>query len=226
MGARTARTGVIAIALLAIATVTALAARPASAASPQMLLASVEGGRDTIVLDVARLHKWQRVRDWLAAPRGTDPALHAWAAWAQSLRGLPAEARLEAINSRVNTSLRYASDFAVWGVSDYWETPAEVVAKGATDCEGFAIMKLWLAQEAGLASGGLELLVGILQRTGQMHAVLLAGAGDRPMILDVLRPQMMSSNSFMDFRPIVAADLQSLTMFVGGNGTALAVAGF
>ena len=82
MGAGTARTGVIAIALLAIAAVTALAARPAAAASPQMLLASVEGGRDTIVLDVARLHKWQRVRDWLAAPRGTDPALHAWAAWA------------------------------------------------------------------------------------------------------------------------------------------------
>lgn len=227
MGVRTARQGLVAAALLTIAISWGLSTSPAAAASSRLLLASVEGTQDVVVLDVARLQKWQRVRDWLEDPQASaDPALRPWVGWAASLRSLPPEARLDAINRRVNATFRYASDYEIWGVRDYWETPAEVVAKGATDCEGFAIMKMWLARQAGFDPGGLELLVGILSRTAQMHAVLLAGGADRPFILDVLHAELMSTASFRDFRPILAADQASLSLFVSSaSGSLLAGAG-
>jgi predicted transglutaminase-like cysteine proteinase len=127
-------------------------------------------------------------------------------------------ARLDAINQRVNGTIRYATDLEIRGVRDYWETPSEVVAKGATDCEGYAIMKLWLAREAGLGAGDLELLVGILPRTGQMHAVLVAADADGPKVLDMLHPEVMRAAAFLDFRPIVAANQESLQLFVGAMG--------
>jgi predicted transglutaminase-like cysteine proteinase len=224
IGGRTAWQSAAAVAMLAIATFAGFTAKTATAGSPQLLLASFEGSQDLIQLDVERLPKWQRVRDWLVAPQAAaaDPALRPWSDWAKSLRALPAPARLEAINRRVNASFRYATDLEVWGVRDHWVTPAEVVAKGATDCKGFATMKLWLAREAGIDPGDLGLLVGILLRSGQMHAVLLADAGQGPVVLDMLHAEIMPASLYDYFRPILAADLKSLTMLVGKRTVAVA----
>lgn len=215
-GDRAARRGVVAVAALVIAAW--VWAKPAAADSARLLLASFDGAQDVVQVDVGRLPKWQRVRDWLTSrTAAADPALRGWAAWAAGLRSLPVAARLDAINRRVNAGIRYATDLEVWGVRDYWETPSEVVAKGATDCEGFAIMKLWLAQQAGIDAGSLELLVGILTRSGQMHAVLVAGSGDGPMVLDMLHAEMIRAVAYDGFRPLMAADLGALQLFVGGT---------
>jgi predicted transglutaminase-like cysteine proteinase len=225
VGGRTVKRGLLALATMALAAGVGLAAQPAAAGSSQLLLASFEGGQDALQFDVARLPKWQRISEWLATPQeaAADPALRPWATWAAGLRGMAVSARLDAINQRVNSTIRYATDMEVWGVRDYWETPSEVVAQGRTDCEGYAIMKLWLARAAGLDAGDLELLVGILPRTGQMHAVLVAADVDGPKVLDMLHPEVMNASAFTDFRPIVAASQQSLQLFVGalGGGAAM-----
>jgi predicted transglutaminase-like cysteine proteinase len=150
--------------------------------------------------------------DGAAAHR--DPALAGWASWAASLRSVPVAARLDAINRRVNTVFRYAPDLEVWGVRNYWVTPSEVAANGATDCKGFAIMKFWLARLAGLDDNDLALLVGILPSRLRMHAVLLAGANGTPVVLDVLHADVVDIAAFGDFRPLVAADLRGLRLFV------------
>jgi predicted transglutaminase-like cysteine proteinase len=226
IGGRTARQGFTAMAVLAFAAFIAFCASPARAASSQLLLASVEGGQDVVEFNVDRLPKWQRIRDWLVSPTAaaSDPALRPWSAWARSLRNLPVSERLDSINRRVNGSFRYATDLEVWGVRDYWETPSEVVQKGATDCEGFAIMKLWLAREAGVDDGRLKLLVGVLSRSGQMHAVLLTADESGPVVLDVLHPAVMTAAYLGDFRPIAATDLSNVSIFLRARGDSAVLA--
>jgi predicted transglutaminase-like cysteine proteinase len=169
----------------------------------------------TVAADLARLPQWQRVRNWIVDDTGAqrDPALAGWASWAQGLRDRPIGDRLVAINDRVNDSFRYAGDSEVWGERNHWPTPSEVVAKGATDCKGYAIMKLWLARLAGVGDENLKLVVGTLPTTYQMHAVLRVDAGGRPLLLDSLRPTVVVDGT-TDLNPVLTADLQGLELFV------------
>jgi len=204
-------------------------AQSATASSPQLLFANFDASQNTVKLNNARLPKWQRVRDWMVdgAVAHSDPALAGWASWAASLRGLPVAARLDAINRRVNTEIRYATDFEIWGVRNHWGTPSEIVLKGATDCKGFAIMKFWLARLAGLDDGELALLIGILPSTHQMHAVLLVATTGTPVVLDNRHADVVEVGAFGDFRPVVAGDLQGLHLFVAdptGAGRPIEVA--
>ena len=184
------------------------------AASPEVPIAGPGAPQNVVKADIARLPKWRRVRDWLvddATARG-DPALSEWASWAATLRNLPIPARLDAINRRVNAAFRYAGDLEVWGISNYWGTPSEIVAKGATDCKGFVIMKFWLARLAGLDDGDLSLLVGFLAVTQQMHAVLLVVADGTPVVLDSLHADVVDLAGFGNFRPLLTADLRELKL--------------
>jgi predicted transglutaminase-like cysteine proteinase len=194
--------------------------QPAAAGPMPLLLASVAPDQNPVQAPVGRLPKWQRIRDWLEASGAgsSDPALAEWSRWAASLRAEPAMERLSAINLRVNQSFRFASDFEVWGVADYWETPSEVVAKRATDCEGFAIFKYWLARLAGIPDDQLLMMVGILTSTHQMHAVLLAGVADRSYVLDSLTPYVGDVAAFGDFRLLATVDLREVEVFIQGFG--------
>jgi len=213
-----ARAAICAVAALACAPL------PSSAASPSPLIASL-APTDPVEVPTSRLPKWQRIRDWLASASATsDPVLATWTTWAASLRSRPVTERLTAINLRVNQSFRYASDFEVWGVADYWETPTEVVAKQATDCEGFAIFKYWLARLAGIPDQQLIMMVGIIGSTHQMHAVLIAGAAERGYVLDVRTPYVADMATFGDFRLLAAVDLESVKVFIRGSGAAAPVA--
>ena len=108
----------------------------------------------------------------------------------------------------------------IWGVADYWETPSEVIAKQATDCEGFAIFKYWLARIAGIPDDELSMMVGIIGSTRQMHAVLIAGVADHGYVLDVRTPYVVDIATFGDFRLLVTVDLQEIEIFAKGFGGA------
>jgi predicted transglutaminase-like cysteine proteinase len=190
----------------------------AVAGPPSSLIASLAPSQNPAEFDVSRLPKWQRIRDWLTAHDTLDmaePTLVEWATWAASLRGRPEVERLTSINSRVNQAFRYATDMDAWGVADYWETPAEVVSKGATDCEGFAIFKYWLARLAGIPDAELSMFVGTVTRTHQMHAVLVGKIADRGYVLDVLTPYVIDGAAFGDFQLMATVDLQAIDVFVG-----------
>ena len=164
--------------------------------------------------DVGQLPKWQRVRDWLVSGRDhNNPALSPWIAWAQSLRRLPPVQRLILIQGRVNRAFPYATDAEVWGLADYWETPAEVVAKGRTDCEGFAIFKLWLARIAGIDDAGMGILVGVAQDALEVHADLLVRLDGHDIILDNRRSSIVLASLVADFRPLMVLDLEDLHVF-------------
>jgi len=168
----------------------------------------------TALQDVGQLTKWQRVRDWLVSGRDRhSPALSPWIAWAQSLRRLPPVQRLILIQSRVNRAFSYATDAEVWGLADYWETPAEVVAKGRTDCEGYAIFKLWLARIAGIDDAGMGILVGVAQDALEVHADLLVRLDGHDIILDNRRSSIVLAALVANFRPLMVLDLEDLHVF-------------
>jgi predicted transglutaminase-like cysteine proteinase len=204
----------------AIALALCVPLQPSLAAPPSLLIASLAPNQTPVEASISRLPKWQRIRDWLSANSApTDPALAEWASWAAALRARPEAERLTAINSRVNQTIRYATDMEVWGVADYWETPAEIISKRATDCEGSAILKYWLARLAGIPDNELSMFVGIIGSTHQMHAVLVAGFAGRGYVLDVRTPYVVDAATFGDFKLLVTVDLQVVEVYVRGLGS-------
>jgi predicted transglutaminase-like cysteine proteinase len=192
---------------------------PSASGEPGSAVVTRLSDSSAVTTGLDRLPKWQRVRDWIVEDSDDerDPALVGWARWAEGLQDRPMAARLQAINQRVNDGFRYARDPEIWGERNYWPTPSEVVAKGATDCKGFAIMKLWLARLAGIGDADLQLLVGILPVSRQQHAVLRVAAAGHPVVLDSLRPQVLAGLGVDGFRPILAADLRQVEIFVNGS---------
>jgi len=167
------------------------------------------------VQDLSRVPKWLRVRDWLVSGQDRrSPSLLPWIVWAQSLRRLSPLQRVILIQSRVNRAFPYATDPELWGVADYWETPAEVVAKGRTDCEGFAVFKLWLARIAGISDAGTGLLIGVARDAGEIHADLLVRLDGHDFILDNRRSSIVQAALVGDFRPLMVLDLEDVHPFV------------
>ena len=137
-----------------------------------------------------------------------------WTSWANSLRSLHVEARLDAINHRVNSTFPYATDLATWGAPNHWSTPPEVVLKGATDCKGSAVMKFWLAVQAGVDESDLALFVVDLRYTHRMHAVLVANINSKTFVLDSLQDSVSDATALRDYRILLTADLYGLRLFI------------
>lgn len=151
----------------------------------------------------AMFPRWPSVRIYLAnenaAPGGEMGEL---AAWARSLRGEPEMQRLRQINDKVNGLLAYATDSKLWHETDYWESPGEALGRGAADCEGFAIFKMYLAKEAGIPLEQTAVLVGTLGYAREPHAVLGAKVGPHIVALDNKSGAVVTLGSRRDFTPI------------------------
>lgn len=108
---------------------------------------------------------------------------------------------LASLNQRVNHQVAYADDRSTWGRIDRWSTPAELQARGAGDCEDFAIAKYFSLVASGLPASQLriayvELLAVVPGGLSARHMVLVwLPAGDAPggelvldNLLDAVRP--------------------------------------
>jgi len=156
-----------------------------------------------------RFKNWNRVRRFFLDPHNDRfAALRPWVAWARTLRRLPERERLLAIVSRVDSSIAYADDEIVWHRPDYWENPLEVVRQGRTDCEGYVILKMFLAFAAGIDRDRMAIVVGRVPDRGIFHAVLVVRVGAERYLLDNLhRSPMTGIGGSPDFEPIYAVDM-------------------
>jgi len=147
--------------------------------------------------------RWPSVRMYLANENHqSEGAMRELAGWAQSLRGKPELQRLRDINDRVNDLLAYESDAKLWHETDYWESPGEALSRGAADCEGFAILKMYLAKEAGIPLEQTAILVGTLGFAREPHAVLGAKVGPNIVTLDNKSGSIVTLGSRGDFTPL------------------------
>jgi len=173
---------------------------------PSGPIAPLGGGR-LIDAGFQYFPQWDRVRRFILDQRSFRCAeLRQWVTWAASLRGRPARERLAAINARVQARIAYASDAVVWGRPNYWEDPREIVGKGATDCEGFAVFKMFLAIAAGIDRKDMAIVVGQIPSSGVYHAVLVVRVDGEGVVLDSWRRGLRTGDGLIDFAPLYAVD--------------------
>ena len=140
-------------------------------------------------------------RRWRKVANG--PVGAASAAFAAGLSGRSAIAKLEAVNRYVNARVSFVDDIRQYGVVDNWTSAADTLRRGRGDCEDYAIAKMQMLRRAGFAEKDLYLVIlrDALRRTE--HAVLVARADKRLLVLDNGTDRMIDSYEMPDYRPIV-----------------------
>lgn len=132
--------------------------------------------------------------------------------------------KLDEVNKFFNRSILFEDDQTVWGKSDYWATPLEVLWKGAGDCEDFAIAKYFSLKAIGIAPAKLRLTYVKVRIGGphsnlfQAHMVLVyyAAPTAEPLILDNLISEIRPASRRPDLTPIFSFNSEGL--WVAGSG--------
>jgi predicted transglutaminase-like cysteine proteinase len=155
-----------------LATVALAAAAQAAATPPAASQAAPQA-------DVAQLQAAaQRLGGTAAA---AWPALHALLQSVASARPAAADdehARLEAVNRFFNRHVRWRSDAELWGQDDFWATPLQLLARGAGDCEDYAVAKYAALRAAGVPAERLRLVyVEAITAPGAAVPALVAETG-------------------------------------------------
>ncbi len=115
-------------------------------------------------------------------------------------------ARLGEINRAINLAIRPMSDLANYGEVDVWASPLATLARGAGDCEDYAIAKMAALKAAGVRSEDLRLV--ILRETARPedHAVLAVRLNERWLVLDNRMLVMLRDTQVANYRPIFVID--------------------
>ena len=169
-----------------------------------LVLAAADTGR---MEDIARARYGEAVaavvRDWRSLLGDTDT---------DELE------RLARVNTFFNRRLRFDDDSVVWKEPDYWATPLESLARGAGDCEDFAIAKYASLLVAGVPSERLRLIyvrarIGGLQSTlSQAHMVVgyYPTPDAEPLILDNLVSEIRPAGRRPDLFPVFSFTSEGL----------------
>jgi len=123
--------------------------------------------------------------------------------FAQSFKGAAPLKQLEAVNWYVNRRVQFEDDSRRFGRGDVWSSADETLRSGRGDCEDFAIAKMQMLRAAGFSSRDLYLV--ILRDTVRRadHAVLVARASGRMVVLDNGTDELLDTDRVSDYRPIL-----------------------
>jgi predicted transglutaminase-like cysteine proteinase len=163
----------------------------------------------SVVVPVGKLaafEQWGKVRpsagavsEFCAGTFCDSQAGRKLAAVAEKARGLSQVEALKLVNREVNRVIAYRSD-----KGDKWQTLAQSAARGAGDCEDFAIAKMQLLAEIGFAPEQLQFIVLKDTRRQLYHAVLAVHVDGKRYILDNLSNTAASDDIFRTYKPIVS----------------------
>ncbi|MDR1709804.1 MAG: transglutaminase-like cysteine peptidase [Candidatus Accumulibacter sp.] len=156
-----------------------------------------------------------------------------WLAMVASARSLREDAKLARVNDFINTRLFFEDDITIWGQSDYWATPLEMIGQGRGDCEDFAIIKYISLRMAGVASSRLRLVYSKAQLDGLAGPVWVAhmvlayypSPSAEPLVLDNLNHAILPASHRGDLQPMFSFNSDGIFAGVSGRGAATAAAG-
>ncbi len=142
--------------------------------------------------------------------RGARERLEGWQAFVRNASAHEAAVRqpgedrlLRPVNLFFNR-VPSMTDFAHWGVEDYWATPSESLASNGADCEDYAIAKYFTLKELGVPISRLRLVYAKTWRSREAHLVLAyypAPDAD-PLILDNLESNIQPASDRPDLIPV------------------------
>lgn len=123
--------------------------------------------------------------------------------YARSLRTLTPLQRIETVNRYVNRRVRYVEDSRQFGRPDVWTSANSTLSRGRGDCEDYAIAKMQMLRSAGLSERDLYLVIvrDLVRRSD--HAVLVARAEGRMLLLDDGTEEVLDTDRVVDYRPIL-----------------------
>lgn len=119
-------------------------------------------------------------------------------------RNSSGEGELLSLVNRFFNRASSSSDLALWGVEDYWATPAEMLSIGGADCEDYAIAKYFTLKELGIPIARLRLVYARTWRSQSAHMVLAYYPDPRadPLILDNLTGSIQLASDRPDLTPV------------------------
>jgi predicted transglutaminase-like cysteine proteinase len=140
--------------------------------------------------------------------------LVAWENLVRSSRNNSDREKLEKVNAFMNKTMTYGEDIDIWGVPDYWATPLEFVARGAGDCEDYAIAKYFTLRDMGVQDEKLSITYVKALELNRTHMVLtyVSKPGDEPLILDSLTDSIKPASERHDLAPIFSFNGTKLWM--------------
>jgi predicted transglutaminase-like cysteine proteinase len=172
---------------------------------------SVFGAREAAGSNFSAFKRWTAVLERIVheAPAYDEPCALRFAnrcivaEWRQMIAQLRTKSRREQIDG-VNAYFNrfpYTLDLGNWGVSDYWASPLQFLARSG-DCEDYAIAKFVSLRQLGFANGELRIVVLDDVNLKVAHAVLVVADGPRLLVLDNQIPQVVESTRILHYKPI------------------------
>jgi len=181
----------------------------------------------------------QNTTDWVRAIKPSETAQLArigdpkldqhWAQWQRVLKDQPiisagtasmagiykVQADCNGIFTQTIENLATTTDQAIWGKEDFWATPDEFLAKGAGDCEDFAICKYYALRKLGFKPEQLNIWSGTHVSSGIYHAVLAVELNGTEYVLDNLYGNVFKAKDYMNryFQPRYRTNEQGWTFF-------------
>jgi predicted transglutaminase-like cysteine proteinase len=152
------------------------------------------------------LHIGQEVLQQAEAKYGKDSAqrLMRWQDLIRQDSSASDREKLGKANDFFNQTVRFVNDIELYGVKDYWATPVEFLARGAGDCEDFAIAKFFTLKAMGVAEEKLNITYVKALQYNIHHMVLTyySHPGGEPLVLDNLVDSINPASQRTDLMPI------------------------
>ncbi|MDH4567603.1 hypothetical protein E8E95_13025 [Pseudomonas sp. BN414] len=144
--------------------------------------------------------------------------LQAWHDLLETGRRLTERQQLEAVNRQFNRQVRFTDDSALWQRRDYWATPVETLAKGAGDCEDFALAKYFTLLQLGVEPSKLRITYARALELNQAHMVVTyhESPDAEPLVLDNLVDDILPASRRKDLALRYAFDADGLYTLKGG----------
>lgn len=135
--------------------------------------------------------------------------------------------KLRRVNEFFNRRLAFDDDISIWGQSDHWATPLEMIGQGRGDCEDFSIGKYYSLIQLGIPVSKLRLVYVKAMQNGpagavlQAHMVLAyyATPNADPLVLDNLNTEIRPASKRTDLSPIFSFNSAGLWQGTGNQSS-------
>ena len=128
-------------------------------------------------------------------------------------RTLGGRARLGEINRAINLKIKPMTDLALYGAEDVWSPPLTTLAKGAGDCEDYAIAKFVALQQAGVSSDDLRIVIMRDDIRDEDHAVVAARLDGTWLMLDNRHMAMVEDHQVRNYHPVFLIDQDGVNRY-------------
>ncbi len=118
-------------------------------------------------------------------------------------QGLDEQSQLKLVNDFFN-QVTYSTDDEIWGKTDYWATPVEMLSINAADCEDYSIAKYFTLREMGVPIEKLRITYVKSLELNQAHMVLAyyERPDAEPLVLDNLIGRIKVASQRQDLAPV------------------------